>query len=88
MDDPNDVYQDKWWEEAQCADNPHPEQFEMHGRESHRTPRIRMLIAQYCGRCSVALECLEEAVEMGDRSTLRGGLSPGQRKNIYKFERK
>lgn len=76
-----------WADDAECADAPNPDQFEMREQESHRTPRIKLLVAAYCGRCSVALECLQEAVELGDKHTLRGGLTPGQRKNILQFPR-
>lgn len=74
-----------WADDAECAGTADPDQFEMQKGESHQTPRIRMLVANYCGRCSVALECLEEAINLGDKHSLRGGLTPGQRKNIIKF---
>lgn len=85
MADPSDVYQPQWWEEAECASHPNPDDFELVGKESHRTARIRLLVAEYCGNCVVAKECLEEAIEIGDRHSLRGGLTPGQRKNILRF---
>lgn len=75
-----------WLDEAYCANNKiDPDRFTMQRYESHQSPRIVELVAKTCGRCIVRKECLLDAVETRDKDSVRGGLTPGQRKNILRF---
>lgn len=41
----------------------------------------------FCERCPVALECLSEAVEIGDMVAILGGTTPEERAHLVRLSR-
>lgn len=61
-----------WWEQALCR-GVNPETFFPKQGASNVKAR------QYCGRCPVSTECLEEAMQRPEQYGIWGGLTPQQR---------
>lgn len=73
-------------DDAYCANSgTDPDAFILNRYESHRSARVK-LVKLICDQCVVQLECLEAAIVEGDVSSIRGGLTPGERENIIKLD--
>lgn len=68
---------DKWWQEAMCKDAD-PRWFFPEGEQRNSYQLAR----QYCARCPVALQCLQDALSIPGTFGMWGGTTQNERERI------
>jgi WhiB family redox-sensing transcriptional regulator len=76
-EDPAEVRPDSWKSRALCSQTD-PEQFYPEKGASVRAAK------DVCARCEVRADCLEYAIEKGDRFGVWGGMTYGERKGLVR----
>jgi WhiB family redox-sensing transcriptional regulator len=75
------------WRDAAACVEADPELFFrpelQHGLTRRERHRGREVAAKaYCAVCPVVPECLADALDAGDRDSIRGGLTPDERRKV------
>lgn len=75
-----------WQDRAECVNEP-PELFFPPGDSWLRHRAQAAEAKAVCARCPVRAECLDAAIAEGDESSIRGGLTPRQRRHLKSARR-
>jgi hypothetical protein len=74
----------EWWKHGNCADHD-VELFitDTHHMSRSRDTQIQLIVAKgVCNDCLVKSDCLEAEYAEDDRSSIRGGLTPTERRAL------
>jgi WhiB family redox-sensing transcriptional regulator len=78
----------QWWQLGECAERD-VKLFIIEPHHGDRPPDYARINAakRICARCPVAADCIEAADLEGDRASVRGGLTPAERRALRRKER-